>query len=182
MTQTEIPALAFPADRASVRVFKSSGDMGHAAGELAASILTLAVAERGEARLIVATGPSQDKLIEALVLRPDIEWSKLAVFHMDEYVGISDSHPASFRRWLRTRVADVVRPRVVHYLNGDVPDWECEAKRYAELLDEHPVDLCFVGFGENGHIAFNDPASADFDDPYTVKRVQLDERCQQQQR
>jgi glucosamine-6-phosphate deaminase len=179
--QTSSPEIIFPMDSASVRVFRSSVDMGRAASELAASILAEAVAEEGQARLVVATGPSQDKLIHALVRRTDIEWSKLAIFHMDEYIGIANSHPASFRRWLQTRVTDVVRPGVVHYLNGDAPDWEREANRYAGLLDEHPVDLCFVGFGENGHIAFNDPAWADFDDPCSVKRVQLDERCRQQQ-
>jgi glucosamine-6-phosphate deaminase len=100
---------------------------------------------------------------------------------MDEYVGISPEHPASFRRWLRDHLACVVHPGAVHLLNGDAPDIDAECRRYAALLAEGPVDVCFIGFGENGHIAFNDPHVADFDDPLMVKRVAMDERCRMQQ-
>jgi glucosamine-6-phosphate deaminase len=100
---------------------------------------------------------------------------------MDEYVGISDKHPASFRLWLKTRVAEVVHPASMHYLGGDAADIDAELKRYAGLLAAAPIDLAFVGFGENGHIAFNDPHEADFNDPKVIKIVTLDEACRKQQ-
>jgi glucosamine-6-phosphate deaminase len=100
---------------------------------------------------------------------------------MDEYVGMSDDHPASFRRWIKSRVADQVHPAKVNYLGGDASDLDREIERYSALLNEAPIDIAFVGFGENGHIAFNDPPVADFHDPAIVKRVKLDERCRAQQ-
>lgn len=167
--------------RLDVCVFGSKRAMGAAAARDAAELIQQAIRRRGTARTVIATGPSQDEVIDALVARPDVDWSRIEVFHMDEYVGISNSHPASFRRWLRSRVVDLVHPRAVHYLAGEAADVEAECKRYAELLRAAPIDLCFVGFGENGHIAFNDPPSADFADPLTVKRVRLDEGCRRQQ-
>jgi glucosamine-6-phosphate deaminase len=100
---------------------------------------------------------------------------------MDEYVGISRDHPASFRKWIRTRVEEKVRPGSMEYLEGDAPDLEAEMARYARLLSAGPIDLALVGIGENGHIAFNDPAVADFEDALTVKRVVLDPDCRRQQ-
>jgi glucosamine-6-phosphate deaminase len=130
---------------------------------------------------VVGTGNSQGGFIEALVARRDIDWSRLEIFHLDEYVGISPEHPASFRNWLKKYVADRCRPGVVHYIAGDALDLEVEMTRYADLLNSAPIDVGFVGFGENGHIAFNDPAEADFADPLTMKVVTLDSVCRQQQ-
>jgi len=155
--------------------------MGTAAAADAAELIGRAIRRKGNARVVIATGPSQDEVIDALVARQDIDWSRVEVFHMDEYVGIPDSHPASFRRWLRSRVVELVHPRQAYYLAGDAASVDRECDRYAGLLHEAPIDLCFVGFGENGHIAFNDPPTADFADPLTVKRVRLDDGCRRQQ-
>ena len=110
-----------------------------------------------------------------------MDWTRVELFHMDEYIGLGLTHPASFRRWLKERLADRVHPGAVHFLNGDAPGVEAECRRYAGLLREAPVDICFLGFGENGHIAFNDPHAADFHDPLWVKRVAMDRRCRLQQ-
>ena len=135
----------------------------------------------GRARIIVATGNSQLDFIGALMGREDIDVSRVEVFHMDEYVGISAVHPASFRLWIKTQLADRAAFARVHYLAGDAADLEAEIGRYSRLLLAAPIDLAFVGFGENGHIAFNDPPVADFGDPATVKVVALDPASLQQQ-
>jgi glucosamine-6-phosphate deaminase len=103
------------------------------------------------------------------------------LFHLDEYIGIPDTHPASFRRFLRENIAEKVHPKNVYYLDGDADDIDAEIMRYEKLLKEHPVDVACIGIGENGHIAFNDPAVADFDDPESLKVVEMDEICRMQQ-
>ena len=160
-----------------VRVLDSAREAGRAAAEQARETLV----SLGRVRIVVATGNSQVPLIDALVGMEGIDWSMVEVFHMDEYVGISADHPASFRRWLRTRLAERVPLGKMHYLDGDAVDLETEIARYAGLLTAAPLDLAFVGFGENGHIAFNDPPVADFEDRAVVKRVVLDEACRRQQ-
>jgi glucosamine-6-phosphate deaminase len=170
----------FTAGNARVYLYDSVAALGLAAAEKAADLINKAVSKRGHARVIVATGNSQLALIQSLVVA-DITWGAVEIFHMDEYVGMSDDHPASFRRWVKSRVADKVHPAKVNYLEGDASDLEREMGRYSALLNEAPIDLALVGFGENGHIAFNDPPVADFHDPATVKRVKLDERCRAQQ-
>ncbi len=164
-----------------VRIFDSPAELGRAAARDAETIILEAVAARGEARIIVATGNSQLHTVEALTSSEFIDWSVVDVFHLDEYVGLPATHPASFRYWIRTRVEERVRPRSVNYIEGDAPDLEAELRRYSTLLDAAPVDLTFIGIGENGHIAFNDPHVADFADPLTVRRVTLDEACRRQQ-
>ncbi|HEX5484289.1 MAG TPA: glucosamine-6-phosphate deaminase [Terriglobia bacterium] len=175
------PLRSFVVDRASVSIYASKEDAGAAAAVEAASALRHALSTKERARIIVATGNSQEDFIRALISSPDIDWSRIEVFHMDEYVGISDSHPASFRRWVRTRLVEIVHPGQVHYLNGDASDLTGECKRYARLLKSAPIDLCCLGFGENRHIAFNDPHAANFSDPIAVKEVTLDEACRRQQ-
>src|SRR5207244_199518 len=128
----------------------------------------------------LATGNSQLDFLAALSTE-DVDWSRVTCFHMDEYVGMAADHPASFRRYLRERVDERMHPRVFHYIDGDAPDPEAECARYAALLSEHPVDLVCLGIGENGHLAFNDPPVADFDDPLDVKVVALDDTCRRQQ-
>ena len=165
---------------ATVTIWPSPQDLGKAAAERAAHLLNEAIEKRGHARLIAATGNSQIPLVEELV-RQLVDWSLVDLFHMDEYVGLNAQHPASFRRWIRTRVADRVHPCRTFFLNGDAEDLTAEIERYANLLLAAPIDLAFVGFGENGHIAFNDPPTADFRDPATVKSVALDDACRRQQ-
>src|SRR5439155_20725143 len=120
------------------------------------------------ARLIEAAGAS-------------IDWSRVTGFHMDEYVDLAATHPASFQRYMRERVVTHLPFAAFHYLDGTASDPDAEAARYAGLLEQHPVDLCCLGIGENGHLAFNDPPVANFDDPLVVKVVELDERCKLQQ-
>jgi glucosamine-6-phosphate deaminase len=165
----------------TAEVFESKAGLAEAAAEKAAESIRQAIARSGTARIVVATGNSQIAMIDRLVHLPGIAWSAVEAFHMDEYVGLPNSHPASFRLWLKTRFADVVKPRSMEYLNGDAADLDREILRYTMLLEERPLDVAFVGIGENGHIAFNDPATADFNDPATVKRAVLDEACRRQQ-
>jgi glucosamine-6-phosphate deaminase len=166
---------------ARVRIFECKADLGRAAAASAADVLRSALATRGSARIIVGTGPSQNETIAALAAEPGVNWDRVEVFHMDEYVGMPATHPASFRRWLDDHLVSPVHPGSVHYLNGDAADVDGECARYADLLRAAPIDITFIGFGENGHIAFNDPGVADFNDPLAVKRVRIDERCRRQQ-
>ena len=128
-----------------------------------------------------ATGNSQLEFVRVLVQETaDVPWADTVVFHMDEYVGVGPDHSAGFQRWIRERIAEPARPKATHYLDGlAAPADECD--RYASLLAAHPLDLCCLGIGENGHLAFNDPPVADFDDPLDVKVVELDGSCRRQQ-
>jgi len=150
------------------------------AAENAAAIIRDAIAERGEAYVIAATGASQFEFLDVLVSKPDIDWKKCTFFHLDEYVGLSESHRASFRRYLRERIVERVHPGAFHFINGDAKSPEKECQRVGELISQCLIDAAFVGIGENGHLAFNDPP-ADFNthEPYVV--VNLDEACRQQQ-
>ena len=130
---------------------------------------------------MVATGNSQIDFVDALVRQRDIDWRKVEAFHMDEYIHISQDHPSSFRHWLRTRFEEKVKPAKMHYIDGEAADPAQEIARYSRLLAQGPLDTAFVGFGENGHIAFNDPPTADFDDPAMLKVVTLDHASRQQQ-
>jgi glucosamine-6-phosphate deaminase len=170
----------FCCDSAEVRIYPTLHDLGAAAAAKAAEVINQAIDKSGRARVIVATGNSQLPLVEALVTQ-DVPWQKVEIFHMDEYAGMSKDHPASFRLWIKSRVEDKVHPSRMNYLEGDAPDLDAEIQRYTRLLSEAPIDLAFVGFGENGHIAFNDPHVADFNDPAMVKRVILDDACRRQQ-
>jgi glucosamine-6-phosphate deaminase len=171
----------FVAGGISAAVFGSKAGLAEAAAEKAAECIREAIARNGSARVVVATGNSQIGMMELLVRKPGIDWNAVDAFHLDEYVGLPDTHPASFRLWLRTRFADIVKPRSMEYLNGEAADLEAEILRYTNLLKARPIDVALIGFGENGHIAFNDPAVADFNDPATVKRVVLDDACRRQQ-
>ncbi len=163
------------------RVFASKQALGAFGAKEAATIIANVLRSTDIARIIIATGNSQLQMIDVLTQDPTVNWRAVEIFHMDEYVGITPDHPSSFRHWLRTRVEERVSPLRMHYLNGDASDLDAECLRYSELLGSGPIHLAFVGFGENGHIAFNDPPVADFHDPQMVKRVTLDEPCRLQQ-
>jgi glucosamine-6-phosphate deaminase len=163
-----------------VHVYNEPVEMGTAAAGLVEKILNRAIQVNGSANLILATGTSQFTFLKALEQKV-IDWQRITVFHLDEYVGIPASHPASFRRYLKERILDKVAPKQVYFLNGDTGDLHREIKRYEDLLKERPVDLACIGIGENGHIAFNDPAVANFNDPQLVKQVELDRACKNQQ-
>jgi len=168
-------------DRLRVEVHADGRALARAAADEAAHAIRTAVSQRGVANAMFATGNSQLAFIEALVnATPDMPWAQVVVFHMDEYVGIAPEHPAGFARWIKERISERVHPLDAHYLDGLAePARECG--RYTGLLAENPLDLCCLGIGENGHLAFNDPPVADFEDPENVKVVVLDEACRHQQ-
>jgi glucosamine-6-phosphate deaminase len=160
---------------------KSKHLAGAAAAALGAKLIRQAIKRKGRANIIVATGASQFEMLESLVKARGIDWTKVTAFHLDEYVGVPITHPASFRKYLWERfVSRLPLPLAgFHYLNGE-GDAKAESRRVGAVLKKHPIDVCFAGIGENGHLAFNDPP-ADFrtDAPYLV--VELDESCRRQQ-
>ena len=163
-----------------VRIFETKQGMGEPAAKQAAGILRKAIEEKGEAVFVVATGASQFEFLEALTRISSIDWSKTVMFHLDEYIGISEDHPASFRKYLKERLINKIHLRTVYLINGDVENPSLECDRLNKIIGSKEVDVSFVGIGENGHLAFNDPP-ADFDTikPYIV--VELDEACRRQQ-
>lgn len=166
---------------ARVQVYESGETLALAAAEQAGGVLRAAIARSGRARIVVATGNSQIALVESLARLNDINWKAVDVFHMDEYIGLSETHPSSFRFWIRKRVEEILHPASVSYIAGDAENVDAEIARYSGIVMAGPIDLAMVGFGENGHIAFNDPPVADFRDPLVMKRVTLDEACRRQQ-
>lgn len=156
----------------------NAGELGIKAAMTGAVLIRKVIAVRGEANIIVATGASQFEMLSALV-KENIDWTKVTGFHLDEYIGLPESHPASFRKYLRERFAGLLPLKKFNYVNGEAEPRE-ECSRLGKLISDHPVDVAFVGIGENGHLAFNDPP-ADFqtDDPYIV--VNLDDACRRQQ-
>jgi glucosamine-6-phosphate deaminase len=164
-----------------VRIFETKAEVGRAAAEQGATLIRQAIEEAGEASIILATGASQFEVVDSLAHAPGIDWGKVTAFHLDEYVGMPDTHPASFRRYLRERfVAQLPTPlRAFHEINGE-GDAASECARLKGLIEGVEIAVAFVGIGENGHLAFNDPP-ADFEteEPYRV--VELDEACRRQQ-
>lgn len=153
--------------------------MGQWAAEHAAASLRRAISAHGHAKLVACTGSSQFEVLEAFTAAPDLDWSRMEMFHLDEYVGLPESHPASFRRFLRERLVEKTGIASYHFLNGE-GDALAECCRVSALISTAPPDLAFVGIGENGHLAFNDPP-ADFDTETPFLVVTLDEACRRQQ-
>ncbi len=170
----------FKIEQLDVEIFDDEEDMGFAAANFVEQKINLAIADKGVANIILATGTSQFSFLNALK-KNDIDWNNVIVFHLDEYNGISDTHPASFRKYLKERILDEVNPKKVFLLNGDAVDIEKVIKEYTKELENHPIDVSCIGIGENGHIAFNDPPVAAFNDSKKVKIVDLDEDCRNQQ-
>lgn len=175
------PVRSFQVDQLPVRVFGPLADMAAAAAADAAAVLKAAIAKNDRARAIIATGNSQDLFLEKLTQTAGLDWSKIELFHMDEYLGMPMTHRASFRKYLKERVFDRVRPAGANYLEGDALEPLKAMRAYAQALAALPIDLCCLGIGENGHLAFNDPPVADFADPEAIKIVKLDEQCRLQQ-
>ncbi len=164
-----------------VDVSLSSQDLGQKAARIGAMQIREAIAARGEARIILATGASQFETMGFLVAEPGIAWAKVTAFHLDEYLDLPETHAASFRRYLKSRFVDQVEDLGDFvFIEGDAADTEAEIARVSDRIAAHDIDVAFVGIGENGHLAFNDPP-ADFDttDPYIV--VELDDQCRRQQ-
>ena len=161
-----------------ISVLTTKESLGKSAASFGASLIRKALEEKGRAHIILATGNSQFEMLAALV-KEDIDWSAIICFHLDEYIGLSPTHPASFRKYLKERVADIVSPQAFHFIDGEAePGGEC--LRLGELIAQHPIDVAFVGIGENGHLAFNDPP-ADFHTNEAFIDVELDEACRLQQ-
>ncbi len=154
-------------------------ELGKQSAKEGAESIRQAIAKQGHASIIVATGASQFDTLASLIEESDIDWSKVTAFHLDEYIGVPVTHPASFRKYLKERFVDKVSLKTFHYIDGE-GDAKAECARLGKLIGEHTIDVAFVGIGENGHLAFNDPP-ADFEttEPYLV--VDLDEACRQQQ-
>jgi glucosamine-6-phosphate deaminase len=171
----------FRAGSLAVGVYETKEILGREAAAEAATHIRNAIHERGKARLVLAAANSQLEMLENLVATKGIDWSVVEVFHLDEYVGLPLTHSASFGGFVKKQFVDRVHPGRVNYFHGEAADTVAECERYAALLLKEPIDVTFLGIGENGHIAFNDPHEADFNDPRTVRTVTLDERCRLQQ-
>src|SRR5580704_4392296 len=163
-----------------LKVFKDRAGLGRAAAEQAAAAIHRAIAERGSARIVAATAASQLEFLDALTKAPGIDWSRVEAFHLDEYIGLPVTHPGSFRKMLLEQLVEKTGITNYHLLDGDATDPLEVVRRVGKQLASEPVDIAFLGIGENGHIAFNDPP-ADFqvDEPYII--VNLDDACRQQQ-
>lgn len=162
-----------------IRVFDDKNALGQAAADQAASAIRKAILERGHARIVVATAASQKEFLEALTTAPGIDWPSVEAFHLDEYIGLPISHPGSFRKMLLEQLINKTGIGKYHLLDGD-SDPDAVVARASAALASAPVDIAFLGIGENGHLAFNDPP-ADFETekPYLI--VKLDEACRRQQ-
>ncbi len=163
-----------------IKITNNPAELGQTAGKAGAELLRNAIAQKGFANMILATGTSQFETLNQLLAESDIDWRKVTLFHLDEYIGLPITHPASFRKYLNERfISKVPNLKGVNLIDGEV-DPAAESERLSALIVAHPIDVAFVGIGENGHLAFNDPP-ADFETekPYIV--VELDEACRKQQ-
>ncbi len=167
-------------DDLSVKIFSDPAELSHNAAILAIEYLTSLLAKQETLSLVLATGNSQLQFLDALVTS-NLDWSRIVLFHLDEYLGISANHPGSFRYYLSSKVEQRVKPYKFHYITGDALQPLKECCRYTKLLQQHPIDLCMLGIGNNGHLAFNEPSVADFHDTETVKIVKLEPTTRQQQ-
>ncbi len=159
-------------------ISKDKNELGLQAAKRGAQFIRVAIKENGSASIIVATGASQFEMLNILV-KENIDWSAVTCFHLDEYIGQSETHPASFRNYLKVRFVDLVEPKEFHYINGENNTIE-ECQRLHDLITKHPIDVAFVGIGENAHLAFNDtPADFEIIDAYI--KVELDLPCRKQQ-
>ena len=170
----------FKADELTVRVFDNRVNMGIEAAKEGSAWINEVIASKGEVNIIFAAAPSQNDFLASLI-KEKVDWTKVNAFHMDEYIGLTEDAPQGFANFLRRAIFDLVPFKNVFCFNGQNESPEAECKRYTDLLLKYPVDIIFMGIGENGHIAFNDPGVAKFDDPETVKIAKLDEVCRNQQ-
>jgi glucosamine-6-phosphate deaminase len=181
MEDTLRPVATFTVDQLSCEVYGTRDQMGTASARAAAAQIRMILTQRDQCRIVFAAAPSQNEFLAELRIAPGIDWRRVSAFHMDEYIGLGSDTPQSFAHFLRERLFEKVEPKIVHYLDGMAQDPQAECARYATLLREAPIDIVCAGIGENGHLAFNDPPDADFDDPKTVKIVALTLRSREQQ-
>ena len=171
----------FKQDKLTVKAFENRTLMGEAAAnDIAAKIKEL-LSKKEEINMIFAAAPSQNDVLLSLVNDKEIEWNRINAYHMDEYVGLSADAPQGFGNFLKAHIFGLAPFKSVNYIDCTAKDPEAECRRYSKLLNDNLTDIVVMGIGENGHIAFNDPGVADFNDKETVKVVELDEVCRQQQ-
>ncbi|MBE9167258.1 glucosamine-6-phosphate deaminase [Pleurocapsales cyanobacterium LEGE 06147] len=175
------PSHTFSVDALSVRVYPSAIELARDAALMTHNYLQSLLKQQSVVRIVLATGNSQVQFLETLSALQGLDWSRIILFHLDEYLGIAANHPGSFRRYLREKVEKKVKPYQFHYIQGDAPQPLAECHRYSQLLQQQPIDLCCLGVGKNGHLAFNEPSVVNFSDPYRVKLVGLEEKTRQQQ-
>ena len=170
----------FIKDELKVKIFPTREEMGGCAADDVAAAVEALLTEKDEINMIFAAAPSQNDVLAALV-KKDIEWGRINAFHMDEYIGLPEGAPQSFGNYLKEHIFGLVGFKSVNYINASATDKEAECERYTALLKKYPVDIVCLGIGENGHIAFNDPHIAFFNDGKRVKIADLDEKCRMQQ-
>jgi glucosamine-6-phosphate deaminase len=168
-------------DSLVVEVYDTRKTMGISAAKQVIRKIKDIIAEKGSVNMAFAAAPSQNEFLAELCNTKEVDWNKVTGFHLDEYIGLPKEAPQSFRRFLDDNIFHKIPLGKVHYLNGNAENLQDECDRYSCLLKEHSLDIACIGIGENGHIAFNDPHVADFEDPHWVKTVDLDERCRRQQ-
>jgi glucosamine-6-phosphate deaminase len=171
----------FSVDRLNVQVCADRAALGKAAALRASTIIGAALKTKDHVRVVFAAAPSQNEMLAALVADTRIDWSRIEAFHMDEYIGLGTEAPQLFGSYLYYHIFSRVPMMRVHYLDGQTTDRAYECSRYTMLLQQGSIDLVCMGIGENGHIAFNDPPVADFEDSAFVKVVRLDDACRAQQ-
>lgn len=171
----------FKVDSLDIKVYENRQDMGREAAVLVCDKIKELLTQQEFVNIIFAAAPSQNEFLQALIERKDIPWQRVNAFHMDEYIGLPENAPQGFGVFLRDRLFSKLPFNSVNYINGGAADPKIECHRYTDLLQKFPPDIVCMGIGENGHIAFNDPHVADFNDPHPVKIVDLDQECRQQQ-
>ncbi|HXK02576.1 MAG TPA: glucosamine-6-phosphate deaminase [Verrucomicrobiae bacterium] len=171
----------FACDRLEVRIYPNREEAGAAGAAVAAGMIRESIVRDGRVAVVLASAVSQDPFLASLRAQKGIDWPKVTAFHLDEYAGMSATHPASFRRFQHERLIDHVPIGAFHELGGDAADLDAECTRYAALLRDARPSLVALGIGENGHLAFIDPPVCDFQDPLDVRQVELDEICRRQQ-
>jgi len=181
MSVSPVPERTLQVGFLQVEFYDGRDKLGAAAAHAVADRMKETIASRGSVAVVFASAPSQNEFLATLSTLGGIQWNKVIAFHMDEYLGLGAGSPQGFGSFLQVNLYDAVKPGAVHFLDGQADDPQAECRRYAELLKANPIDIVCAGIGENGHLAFNDPPVANFDDPEQVKVVPLDHACRMQQ-
>lgn len=181
MNSAEIPVQTLKNDLLNVRIFENRQALGEDAAEFAGNTIRQLLEKQSFVNIIFASAPSQNEFLSALAVESDIDWSRVNVFHMDEYIGLPSDAKQTFGNFLKLKIFDQLPLHGAFYINGNASNVDEECRRYTELLNTYPTDIVFMGIGENCHIAFNDPHVADFNDPVLIKKVGLDFKSRQQQ-
>jgi len=173
--------ITFSKDKLYVKFYANRNEMGQSAASDVSKKIQELLIQKNEINMVFAAAPSQNEFLDSLISNPNIDWSRINAFHMDEYIGLVGDTPQKFAVFLRNKIFGKVKFKSVNYINGESTDIKAEINRYSKLLLKLPIDIVCLGIGENGHLAFNDPHVADFNDKEVVKLVDLDLGCRNQQ-